>query len=88
MGTIILAPNADCGDRKGKLIHNIERERRMLMAHPVYTGIRSFDELCIFMQHHAFAVWDFIAQGAAKGAFVRRRSVDPGWQSEHAQTHQ
>jgi Protein of unknown function (DUF3050) len=48
-------------DRKGKLIHNIERERRMLMAHPIYTSIRSFDELCIFMQHHAFAVWDFMS---------------------------
>jgi hypothetical protein len=54
-------PNADCGDRKGKLLHNIERERRMLMAHPVYTSIRSFNELCIFMQHHAFAVWDFMS---------------------------
>jgi hypothetical protein len=54
-------PNADCDDRKGKLLHNIERERRMLMAHPVYTSIRSLDELCIFMQHHAFAVWDFMS---------------------------
>jgi outer membrane protein len=27
-------------------------------------------------------------QGAAKSAFVRCRSVDPGWPSEHAPTHQ
>jgi hypothetical protein len=53
-------PSAGRDDRKGKLFHNIERERRMLMAHPVYTCIRSLNELCIFMQHHAFAVWDFM----------------------------
>jgi hypothetical protein len=62
MNSLRLAPfNADCGDRKGTLIRNIEHERRMLMAHPVYTSIRSVDELRIFMQHHAFAVWDFMS---------------------------
>jgi hypothetical protein len=38
-------PNANCRDRIGKLIHNIERERRMLTMHSVYTTILSFDEL-------------------------------------------
>jgi hypothetical protein len=52
---------ANCGDRLENLIHNLDRERRMLLAHPVYTSIRSLDELCIFMEHHVFAVWDFMS---------------------------
>ncbi|MGB9369704.1 MAG: DUF3050 domain-containing protein [Xanthobacteraceae bacterium] len=43
------------------LIQNIETERKALVAHPVYNNIRSVDELYIFMQHHVFAVWDFMS---------------------------
>ena len=57
----MLDRNMPFTDRKGKLIHNIERERRMLMAHPVYTSIRSIDELYTFMQHHVFLEWDFMS---------------------------
>ena len=44
-----------------RLIQSIQDERKALVAHPVYTEIRSPDELCIFMQHHVFAVWDFMS---------------------------
>jgi hypothetical protein len=57
----MLVSNTLFTDRKGKLINNIARDRQMLMVHPVYTSIWSFDDLCIFMQHHAFAVWDFMS---------------------------
>jgi hypothetical protein len=44
-----------------RLIQSIQDERKALVAHPVYTEIRSPDALCIFMQHHVFAVWDFMS---------------------------
>lgn len=43
------------------LVWNIENERKALVAHPVYSDIKSVDELHIFMQHHVFAVWDFMS---------------------------
>jgi hypothetical protein len=49
------------GDRKERLLRNIDFDRQILMVHPVYTCIRSFEELRIFMQHHVFAVWDFMS---------------------------
>ena len=57
----MLDRNTPFTELRWKLIQNIDRDRQMLMAHPVYTSIRSFDDLCIFMQHHAFAVWDFMS---------------------------
>jgi hypothetical protein len=52
---------AERSDRKEKLLRSIDFQRQMLLAHPVYTNIRSLGELRIFMQYHAFAVWDFMS---------------------------
>jgi len=35
--------------------------RTALLEHPVYPEIHSLDKLHIFMQHHVFAVWDFMS---------------------------
>lgn len=32
-----------------------------LVAHPLYAGIQSLEQLRCFQQHHVFAVWDFMS---------------------------
>jgi hypothetical protein len=44
-----------------ELIEKIGAERKTLVGHRVYREIRSIAELYIFMQHHVFAVWDFMS---------------------------
>lgn len=40
---------------------NIEPLRQQIINHKVYAAISSPDELKIFMQHHVYAVWDFMS---------------------------
>ena len=35
--------------------------RQQLVAHGVYRGLHSLADLRVFMQHHVFAVWDFMS---------------------------
>ncbi|XZF16477.1 DUF3050 domain-containing protein [Chitinophagaceae bacterium MMS25-I14] len=39
----------------------IEPVRQQLIAHPVYHDVKTAGDLKIFMQHHVFAVWDFMS---------------------------
>jgi hypothetical protein len=40
---------------------DIEPLRAQLIAHPLYQNISTIDGLHLFMQHHIFAVWDFMS---------------------------
>jgi hypothetical protein len=36
-------------------------ERTRLLAHPVYQALRGPEEVVVFLQHHVWAVWDFMS---------------------------
>ncbi len=40
---------------------DIDKLRQVLLTHPVYKKIKSLDHLKIFLEHHVFAVWDFMS---------------------------
>jgi len=44
-----------------KIKNAIEPLRQEIINHKVYSAISSLDELKIFMQHHVYAVWDFMS---------------------------
>jgi hypothetical protein len=60
-----------------ELQNSIEPYRRILRVHPINTFIKSQDHLTVFMQHHVFAVWDFMS--LVKKLQVELTSVDPLW---------
>jgi hypothetical protein len=35
--------------------------RAAILNHPIYQEIDRLDSLCLFMEHHVFAVWDFMS---------------------------
>lgn len=44
-----------------RLQKNIEPLRQQIIQHPVYGLIKDIEDLKIFMQHHVYAVWDFMS---------------------------
>lgn len=44
-----------------KLKKEIEPIRQQLIQHPIYANIKTVKDLNIFMEHHIFAVWDFMS---------------------------
>ncbi|MCC3158884.1 DUF3050 domain-containing protein [Hymenobacter sp. 15J16-1T3B] len=48
-------------DRILTLQHTLAPARQQLVAHSVYQSLHSLDDLRVFMQHHVFAVWDFMS---------------------------
>lgn len=48
-------------DRLTLLHQKLVPLRTALIEHPVYSELNRIDELRIFMEHHVFAVWDFMS---------------------------
>lgn len=48
-------------ERINVLKQDIEPLRKQLLNHPLYAAIQSLPRLQIFMEHHVFAVWDFMS---------------------------
>lgn len=44
-----------------KLQLAIEKQRQILLSHPVYNQIRDLEGLKRFSEHHVYAVWDFMS---------------------------
>ncbi len=44
-----------------RIQENIEPFRRKLIDHKIYKVIQDINDLQIFMEHHVFAVWDFMS---------------------------
>ncbi len=44
-----------------KIKANIEPLRQQIIHHKVYSAIRTIEDLNVFMEHHVFAVWDFMS---------------------------
>ncbi len=44
-----------------RLKKGVEPARRAVISHPLYHSLDSLDRVARFMEHHAFAVWDFMS---------------------------
>jgi Protein of unknown function (DUF3050) len=44
-----------------RLKKGVEPARRAVISHPLYHSLDSLDRVATFMEHHAFAVWDFMS---------------------------
>ncbi|MBD1397959.1 DUF3050 domain-containing protein [Pontibacter sp. JH31] len=43
------------------LQQKLEEHRKRLLKHNVYQSLETLDDLKLFMEHHVFAVWDFMS---------------------------
>ena len=42
-------------------LENIKILRQELASHPIYSEVKTMDDLTLFMQRHIFSVWDFMS---------------------------
>lgn len=54
-------PQGACDRRLERLRARILPLREALLAHPIYEDLRDIRALRVFMEHHVFAVWDFMS---------------------------
>ena len=43
------------------LNRHIDPLRKEILNHPLYSSMKSLTEVRIFMEHHIYAVWDFMS---------------------------
>jgi len=43
------------------LLRRLEMSRKQIAEHSIYQSLESIDDIRIFMEHHVFAVWDFMS---------------------------
>jgi hypothetical protein len=51
--------------------------RQKLLSHPLYQNLNTIEDLQVFMEHHVYAVWDFMV--LLKALQVRLTSTNEGW---------
>ncbi len=47
--------------RLERLKKDLEPYRKKVCEHPIYSRMRSHQDICIFVESHVFAVWDFMS---------------------------
>lgn len=48
-------------NRINELQKALQEHRQRLLEHNIYQSLRTLDDLRVFMEHHVFAVWDFMS---------------------------
>ncbi|MCH8923501.1 MAG: DUF3050 domain-containing protein [Planctomycetes bacterium] len=64
-------------DRLARIQKRLEKVRRRLLEHPVYGDIVDLPSLRLFMEHHVFAVWDFMS--LLKGLQRKLTCIEVPW---------
>jgi Protein of unknown function (DUF3050) len=45
-----------------RLLRRLEPSRVQLANHQIYTSLQTIEDIRTFMEHHVFAVWDFMSR--------------------------